>query len=209
MLAIRTIHSLLRLLILLATLTALAACEKVPPLPRLGPADVVVAFGDSLTYGTGANPDQSYPAVLGGLIGHPVVSAGVPGEVTADGRERLPGVLDQYQPKLVILCLGGNDMLRKTGDETIAANLRAMVKLMRERGVAVVLIGVPRPTLLGSPPEFYREIARESAIPYEGEAVKDVLYDRSLKSDPIHPNAQGYRRMAEAMAALLRKAGAV
>jgi lysophospholipase L1-like esterase len=181
----------------------------VPPLPRLASGDVVVAFGDSLTYGTGANQDESYPAVLGNLIGRQVVSEGVPGEVTARGLERLPEVLDRDQPKLVILCLGGNDMIHKVDDQTIASNLRAMIKEMRDRGIAVVLVGVPRPSLLGSPPEFYRDIAREFGIPYEGRVVKDVLYERDLKSDPIHPNAKGYRRMAEAVAELLRKAGAI
>jgi lysophospholipase L1-like esterase len=188
---------------------ALVACGKLPQLPRLAPGDVVVAFGDSLTYGTGANPDESYPAVLGRMTGRQVISAGVPGEVTAEGLARLPGVLDEYHPKLVILCMGGNDMLRKVDDAAIAANLRAMVREMRQRNIAVVLIGVPRPTLLGNPPKFYPEIAKEFGIPYEGEVVKDILYDRSLKSDPIHPNAQGYRKMAQAVAELLHEAGAV
>jgi acyl-CoA thioesterase-1 len=208
--AARTICLSPRLLALAWALALLAACgQKVPPLPRLVPGDVVVAFGDSLTYGTGANQDESYPAVLGNLIGRPVVSEGVPGEVTAQGLERLPEVLDRDQPKLVILCLGGNDMIHKVDDQTIASNLRAMIKEMRNRGIAVVLVGVPRPSLLGSPPEFYRDIAREFGIPYEGSVVKDVLYERDLKSDPIHPNAKGYRRMAEAVAELLRKAGAI
>jgi acyl-CoA thioesterase-1 len=208
--AARTICLSPRLLALAWALALLAACgQKVPPLPRLAPGDVVVAFGDSLTYGTGANQDESYPAVLGNLIGRPVVSEGVPGEVTAQGLERLPEVLDRDQPKLVILCLGGNDMIHKVDDQTIASNLRAMIKEMRNRGIAVVLVGVPRPSLLGSPPEFYRDIAREFGIPYEGSVVKDVLYERDLKSDPIHPNAKGYRRMAEAVAELLRKAGAI
>ncbi len=199
-----------RLLALAWVFVLLAACgQKVPPLPRLTPGDVVVAFGDSLTYGTGANQDESYPAVLGSLIGRKVVSEGVPGEVTAQGLERLPDVLDRDQPKLVILCMGGNDMIRKIDDRTIASNLRVMIKEMRDRGIAVVLVGVPRPTLLGSPPEFYRDIAREFGIPYESRVVKDVLYERDLKSDPIHPNAKGYRRMAEAVAELLRKAGAI
>jgi len=68
---------------------------------------------------------------------------------------------------------------------------------------------VPRPALLTSAPKFYEEIAREFGIPYEGAVVASVLYKPDLKSDFIHPNAQGYRRIAEALAELLRKAGAV
>lgn len=196
-------------LLLLLLAAALWACGTTPRLPRLAPEDVVVAFGDSLTHGTGASEGESYPAVLERLIGRRVVSAGAPGEVTEDGLQRLPGVLDEHQPKLVILCMGGNDMLRKLDEKVTAANLRAMVRTMRERGIAVVLIGVPKPQLLGGPPEFYSRIAEEFGIPYEGEVVKDVLHARDMKSDPIHPNANGYRRMAEAVAELLGDAGAV
>lgn len=189
---------------------ALAGCgDKVPQLPRLAPADVIVAFGDSLTDGTGAKEEESYPAVLSQLVSRTVVRAGVPGEVTARGLARLPGVLDEHRPRLVIVCLGGNDMLRKVRDAEIASNLRRIVRIIKERGIAVVLVGVPRPALLSGAPEFYAEIAGELDIPYEGSVVKSVLYAPDMKSDPIHPNAKGYRRMAEAIAELLRKAGAV
>lgn len=194
----------------LLLITVLAGCgEKVPRVPAVGPNDVIVAFGDSLTYGTGASENESYPAVLAQLIGRKVVRAGVPGEVTAQGLARLPEVLEEHRPSLVIVCLGGNDMLRKVSDPEIVKNLRAIVRALRERSVAVVLVGVPRPSLITSAPEFYAELGKEFGIPYEGRIVTDVLYQRGLKSDPIHPNALGYRKMAEAIAELLKKAGAI
>ena len=187
-----------------------AACgEKVPPLPRLGAGEVILAFGDSLTYGTGAGENQAYPRVLTGLIGREVVGAGVPGEVTTEGLERLPGAIEEFKPRILLLCLGGNDMLRKVDGATTEANLRAMVRLARERGVAVVLIGVPKPALFGGVVDFYEKIAGEFQIPLENEILHEVLFDNEFKSDQIHPNAKGYRRMAEAVADLLRKAGAV
>ncbi len=170
---------------------------------------MVVAFGDSLTFGTGATDEESYPAVLSGLIGRTVIRSGVPGEVTAQGLARLPDVIAEHNPRLVIVCLGGNDMLRKVADAEIRRNLAAIVKTLKERGIAAVLVGVPRPALITSAPEFYAEIAKEAGIPYEGKVVTSVLYSNETKSDPIHPNAKGYRRMAEAIAELLRKAGAV
>ena len=191
-------------------LLALAACSHAPPpLPHLAQDDVVLAFGDSLTYGTGVDTAQSYPAVLSQLIHRSVVSAGVPGEETAAGVARLPDELDKTQPKLLLLCLGGNDMLHKLAPATIAANLRSMVQMARQRGIAVVLIGVLEPKLFGGVPAFYAEIANAANVPYEDEAFKKVLFDNSKKSDPVHPNAAGYRIVAEKLAALLHAAGAV
>ena len=197
---------------LLAATTALAGCgrgPKVPGVASLGPNDVILAFGDSLTYGTGASEAESYPAVLAQLIGRKVIRAGVPGEVTAGGLARLADVLEEHRPALVIVCLGGNDMLRKQDEASIKANLREIIKTIKAGGSSVVLVGVPKPALITDAAPFYAEIAAEFDIPYEGRVVTDVLYQRDLKSDPIHPNAKGYRKMAEAIAALLKKAGAI
>jgi lysophospholipase L1-like esterase len=194
---------------LLIIVTCAACGPKVPPLPKLNAQDVVLAFGDSLTYGTGAAETESYPAVLQQMIGRPVVRSGVPGEVSAQGLERIDEVLDEIKPRLVIVCLGGNDLLRKVPDEQIASNLRGILRAVKAKGASAVLVGVPRPQLLSAAPEFYAQIAKEFDVPYEGASVKDVLYTAKLKSDPIHPNAAGYRQMAEAIAKLLKQAGAL
>jgi acyl-CoA thioesterase I len=196
--------------LLLVTSGTLAGCdERVPLLPKLAPGDVVLAFGDSLTYGTGALPAESYPEVLSTLIGREIIAAGEPGEQTAAGLERLDSVLDVYQPAIMLLCLGGNDMLRKVDPSVIEANLRRMIDKARLRGVAVVLIGVPKPALFGGTAEFYARIADDLALPFEGEILNDILKDNAYKSDPIHPNARGYRALAQALADLLRRTGAV
>ena len=166
-------------------------------------------FGDSLTFGTGATPTESYPAILERLVSRRVVNSGVPGEVTSEGLSRLPEVLEKEKPALLILCHGGNDLLRRLDRQQIVNNLRAMIRLARKRGVAVVIISLPAPGIALSPPPFYREIAAEMKIPIEEEALTMVLSDGSLKSDYILPNAAGYRRLAESIAALLRKSGAV
>ena len=198
------------LAMLLVAATALAGCgPKVPKVAPLGPNDVILAFGDSLTYGTGANTSESYPAVLAQLTGRKVVRAGVPGEVTEGGLARISEVLEAHRPALVIVCLGGNDMLHKRDEASTKANLREIIKTIKAGGTSVVLVGVPRPALITDAAPFYAEIAAEFDIPYEGKIVTDVLYQRALKSDPIHPNAQGYRKIAEAIAALLKKAGAL
>jgi lysophospholipase L1-like esterase len=195
---------------LLVLLAALAACGSgTPKLAQLPGDAVVLAFGDSLTFGTGADSQQSYPAQLEKLIGRKVVAAGVPGEVSSAGLARLPRLLEELQPKLVILCHGGNDFLRKLDDAQAANNIRAMVRLAKAQGAQVMLIGVPKPGLLLSTAGFYEDIAREFRLPYENAALKKILSDNELKSDLAHPNARGYARLAEAIAALLKKSGAV
>jgi lysophospholipase L1-like esterase len=202
--------SVTRLAIALLLIAALVGCgQKVPRLAPVGPGDVVVAFGDSLTYGTGAADHESYPAVLAQLIQRNVVRAGVPGETTVGGLARLEGVIEEHRPALVIVCLGGNDMLRRLDETQTRSNLREIIRTIKGRGIAVALVGVPKPALIASAPAFYAELAQEFAIPYEGKVVTDVLYRAELKADPIHPNAKGYRRIAEAIAELLKKAGAV
>jgi acyl-CoA thioesterase I len=184
-------------------------CGERPKLERLPSDAVVLAFGDSLTFGTGATEQESYPAQLEALIGRKVVRAGVPGEVSAQALARLPDALDEHAPKLLLLCIGGNDFLRRLGNPQAERNVRDMVQLAKSRGVAVLLIGTPEPGLSVSPPAFYAAIAKELRVPYEGGIIGEVLIDRALKADPIHPNARGYRIIAERLAEKLKQSGAI
>jgi acyl-CoA thioesterase I len=203
----RRMHARRAFLALCAAL--LAACGEAPKLAPLAPDAVVLAFGDSITYGTGAAAAESYPAQLERLIGRTVTNAGVPGEVSAQALRRLPSALDEHRPHLLVLCIGGNDFLRNLGKAQVAANVQTMVAVARQRGVDVVLIGTPEKGFTVTPPAFYADIAAQLGIPYEGKVIGEILRDSTLKSDPIHPNARGYRLIAERVAALLRDAGAL
>jgi lysophospholipase L1-like esterase len=198
-----------RFFIALLAVFLLAACDRAPTLPKLSPHDVIVAFGDSLTHGTGASEETAYPAVLASLTGRTVINAGVPGDTTGSALQRLPAVLDEYKPRLVLLCLGGNDMLRKQPDTATENNLRLLVQTIRASGAEVVLIGVPAPTLFGGAPDFYARVAKDMRLPLEEDVFSDVLRDNRLKADPIHANAAGYRVIAERLAEFLRETGAL
>lgn len=196
-------------LLLAAALLLPAACSKAPQLPLLHADATILAFGDSLTAGTGAGETESYPAVLARLTGRVVVNAGVSGEFSAAGLQRLPELLEREHPALLILCHGGNDLLARQDHQSIAGNLRAMIRLAGERGVPVLLVAVPSPDLSLKPPPFYEELSREFKIPIEQKALTHILAKGSLKSDHVHPNAAGYRRLAEALETLLKKGGAL
>lgn len=172
--------------------------ESAPPVQQLAPSDRILAFGDSITFGYGVNPSESYPAILSQLSGHSVVNAGVPGETSAQGLKRLPSVLKKNQVELMILCFGGNDIVQGKSRETLQKNLIAMIRMAKSKGMQVLLIGVPDITLIGlSALSLYKEIAKEENIPLLDSLLEEILSDSSLKSDRIHPNARGYRMMAE------------
>ena len=198
-----------RLFVLLMAAALLAGCGSRAKLEKLDGNAVILAFGDSLTFGTGAGPTESYPAALERNIGRKVVNAGVPGETSARGLERLPEVLGEVKPKLLILCHGGNDFLQRLEDAKAAANVRAMVQLARGQGVAVVLLATPKPGLPPSIPVFYGQIAKELGVPIEEGAVRSVLFDNRLKADMVHPNAAGYAQIAAAVEKVLKKSGAI
>ncbi|MDH5436558.1 MAG: arylesterase [Gammaproteobacteria bacterium] len=195
---------------ILLILILLTGCSSsVPQLPLLAPDSVILAFGDSLTYGSGVGEDDSYPAVLEQLTGLNVVNAGIPGEETPQGLNRLPQLLAEYKPALLILIHGGNDILRKRDLNKTVENLKAMIKIAKQHGTSVILLGVPKFGLLLSTAEFYPQIAQEFKIPFDGETIPDIESDNALKSDAIHPNAAGYRIMAEAVVTLLKESGAI
>jgi acyl-CoA thioesterase I len=195
---------------LFAALFTLGSCgQKSASLPRLDAQAVVLAFGDSLTYGTGAPPDESYPMHLERAIKRRVVPLGVPGEVSDGGRMRLEAVLEEVKPALLLLCHGGNDILQKRDEAALANNLRTMIQAARNRKIAVVLIGVPKPGLWLSTASVYETVAKDMNIPLEGKALASILGDNRLKADHVHPNSQGYAKLAGEIAKLLKERGAI
>ncbi|MFO8004617.1 arylesterase [Thioalkalivibrio sp.] len=196
---------------MLILLSVLGACTPQPEtLSPLATDATILAFGDSLTAGTGAATGSSYPTQLAALSGRQVINAGVPGELSSQGLARLPSVLDEHQPHLLILTHGGNDMLRRMDVEQTRNNLSAMIQLARERGMEVLLVAVPAPTVLRLRSEaIYGEIAEAFGIPVENGALARILSRDAMKSDPIHPNADGYRYLAEHIHRLLMETGAL
>lgn len=186
----------LRLVIWLAL--ALAACGP-PDVPNLyGPGTTIVCFGDSITFGVGAGGEPTYPEHLAGHLGVPVINAGVPGDTTAEALTRLPEALD-HDPWLVIVEVGGNDLLRRVPEERIEANLRAIVEGVLAAGAVPMLVEL-KGALLGSLEDEFERVANDYEVPLVEDALDDVLTDPRLKSDQIHPNAAGYEALAEAVA---------
>lgn len=173
---------------------------------RLQKNQRILAFGDSLTYGYGATIDESYPSILARKTGREVVNAGINGETSGEGRRRLPGLLDDGEITLIILCFGGNDILQKLPMTELKENLKQMIIMAKRRGIAVLLVSVPNLGLFGlSALPLYEEVASETGVPLLSGMLTEILSQPTLKSDQIHPNAAGYRKMAEKIYAKLQK----
>ena len=191
-------------LCLLACLLLLApGCGNETRLPPLQPGAVVLAFGDSITAGLGAGPGEDFPARLAAATGWQVVNAGVSGDTAREARERLAPLLAKWQPDLVIVELGGNDFLRQTPAARVGGYLREIVREAQASGARVALVAVPRLSLLRasvgalSDSPVYADIAAEEGVILIPDVLADILSDAGLRADEIHPNAAGYRQLAE------------
>lgn len=201
-----------RTLLALVVLLLAAACggSKESPLPA---GTKVLALGDSLTAPHGVRPGEDWPTLLGQRTSWTVINGGVSGDTSGGALERLPALLDEHQPKLVLVTLGGNEMLRKLPPAQTVANLGRIVDLARAAGAKVVLLATPKPSLAGavfnslSPPDFYADLAKEKKVPLIEEAIPKVLSDTALKGDQIHPNAAGHAKLGELIHADLKKIG--
>lgn len=195
---------------LLCAFASLALCSEAAELdrlPRLSPDATILAFGDSLTHGIGGS-GENYPRRLEQLIARRVINAGAPGETTAQGRSRLPGLLSRERPDLLILCLGINDFLQGIPAEEIRANLLAMLLAAQESGVPVLLLAVP-PRGSKTVAALFADAASAGEAVLDQRAMPEVLGNLGLKADLVHLNREGYRQLADRIAARLRALGAV
>jgi acyl-CoA thioesterase I len=192
----------------------LTACSK-PSEQPLSTGTKVLALGDSLTAGYGVAPLEAWPTLLARKTGWEIVNAGISGDTSAGGLQRLPDLLEEHAPTLVFVGLGGNDMLRRVPQTDTIANLNRIIEMIKARGAKVVLLATPRPSISGaifsnlSAAEFYRPIAEAHKIQIIEDALADVLSDNDLKVDALHPNAAGHVLLAKKIGDALQDIGYV
>lgn len=207
-------YSTLLVAVLAALLVLLGGCGREKHRQSAIPSGAsVLAIGDSVTYGTGAEKGMDYPARLAAMTGWIMHNHGVPGDTAAGVNERIVAALNETQPALVLLEIGGNDFLRKTPEAEVKERIRAILKQIRSRGVPVMLVAVPQASplgaLLGRLPDalLYAELGREENVAVAADVLADVLSEDGLKADAIHPNGAGYQKMAEGIADALTRSG--
>lgn len=195
----------------LSVAISVTGCGSEPQQDILPAGSTVVALGDSLTYGYGANPKTAYPTVLAELSKWNVVNAGVNGDTSADVLTRVNEVTEQ-NPDLVLLGVGGNDVLQRIAPDTTRANIVATIDTLQSNNIDVVLIAEPylsTSALFGKASDnpLYEDIAEAEGIPLYSDGWSTVLSDDALKSDKIHANAAGYRQFAEGLHEYLKDEG--
>lgn len=162
----------------------------------------IVALGDSLVYGTGATPGNGFVSRLSQQVGQPIINLGVPGDTTADVLGCLQK-LDAYNPKVVIVLVGGNDYLRRISDDTVFANLAKIIENIQDRGAIVLLVGI-RGGIVGDPyASRFKEVSNAYHTAYVPNALMGLFGDKRYMADQVHPNDAGYAKLAERIAPVL------
>jgi len=171
----------------------------------------IIAFGDSLTAGYGAQPGEDYPSRLAAIAGTPVINAGVSGDTTDTALARIDTDVLSRDPRVVIVGLGGNDFLRSAPIATTEANLRTIIEKIHAAGAMVVLLGYSFPSLSANYEKMYERIAKDEQCLLVPNVLRGIETNPQLKSDEIHPNGRGYQLIAERVAGpfakLMRRAG--
>lgn len=194
-------------------LAMLAGCGPSPRQFVVPAGQTVLAFGDSVTHGTGAGPGEDWPTLLAAATGWQMVNAGVPGDTAQAAQARLPALLAQHRPALVVIEIGGNDFLRRRTAADVKADVRGLIQAAKASGAQTVLVAVPALSLMaavaGRPSDapLYAELAEEEQVALVPEVFSRVLGDAALRTDPVHPNAAGYREMAQGLHQRLKALG--
>ena len=172
------------------------------------PVPVILVLGDSLSAGFGINRGQGWIRLLEDRLAaqglrYRLVNASISGETTAGGLSRLPRLLKEHQPEVLLLELGANDGLRGLPLGVMRDNLRAMVRLGRQAGARVLVTGLRLPPNYGASyidgfQAVFREVAAVEGVPLVADFLAGVVEDRALmQADDIHPNAQAQPRILD------------
>lgn len=180
-------------------------------------APTVLVFGDSLSAGYGIDVDQSWPALLQSRLEsqgyeHRVINASISGETTEGGVTRIARALENFNPELVILELGGNDGLRGFPPDRMKTNLQTIIETTKASGAAVIMLGIRIPTnygprYTGAFENVYRELADQLSVLWieffmEGIALNEEL----MQEDGIHPNASAQSILLDNAWPIIRQA---
>lgn len=163
----------------------------------------IIAFGDSLVQGVGSSNSNDFVSVLSRKIEIPIVNLGHSGDTTADGLARISN-LDKYNPKIVILLLGGNDYLKKVPITETENNLATIIKNIQNRGAIVLLLGVRGGLINDHFDSMFERLRSRYHTAYVSDVLSGLIADSRYMSDVVHPNDLGYSIIANRVYGVLK-----
>lgn len=187
----------------LVLLVAAAGCSRKPIQNTGSGGQNIICFGDSITLGYGVNLEEAYPAALAALTGLPVINAGVDGDTSKAALLRLKADVLTRNPRLVIVEFGGNDFLRKIPREETFDNVRSMLRRIQAQGAMVAIADVSAGLFMREYRWTLRRIAKEEGALFIPGILRGIITDPRLKTDAVHPNAAGYKLIAQRIAAVI------
>lgn len=175
------------------------------PVEKIAKEGPVIFFGNSLTVGVGAGKGQNFPTLIAAELNLTnVINAGIPGDTTKTALNRLQRDVLDADPSIVVVELSGNDFLRRVPRDTTINNLDSIVRQIRKIGSRVVLIHIKFPRNNGDYEKGFQEIAKKYDAALVRNVLGGVIGNPSLMADNIHPNAAGYKIMAEKIAKVIK-----
>jgi acyl-CoA thioesterase-1 len=157
----------------------------------------IICFGDSITAGSGVSEREAYPHLLSEMLDYSVINAGRDGEIASNGLSRLDEDVLSHQPRLVIIEFGGNDFLIRLPLSETVNNIRIMTERIQANGAMVAIADVSSGMIMKNYQKSYERLARQTKSIFIPNLLKGIITNPSLKTDYIHPNADGHRAIAE------------
>jgi lysophospholipase L1-like esterase len=159
--------------------------------------EIIICFGDSLTYGTGAGKGMDYPSQLANMIRNPVINRGIPGDTTSSALRRLSRDVLSKNPDIVLITLGGNDLKNGVSRDIAFGNLKQIVQAIQRQDAKVVIGGLRFPQMDRGFGKGYENLARQTGAVLIPNILAGIAENPNLMADPIHPNNSDYRIIAQ------------
>ncbi|MDP2927195.1 MAG: GDSL-type esterase/lipase family protein [Candidatus Omnitrophota bacterium] len=184
-------------LVFVIPLIILCGCAK-PEIRNLdAKGSSIICFGDSITFGYGANSGEDYPTALGKLVRLSVVNSGVDGDTTFEALERLENDVLDKDPRLVIVEFCGNDFLKKIPKEDTVKNLTQIIERIQEKGAMVALVDISAGVFFQEYRQAFKKLAAQKKAIFIPVLLNRIITNPAMKSDFFHPNARGYQVIAK------------
>jgi len=175
----------------------LAGCAKKEIRNINSKGENIICFGDSITFGYGVNPGEDYPSDLAKMLNMPVINAGLDADTSSGGLQRIDAEVLEKDPLLVIIEFGGNDFLKKIPLGQTLKNIETMIQKIQEKGAMVALVDVRMGFVMRDYGSKYKRLSQKYNTIFTEPALSGIITNPQLKSDFFHPNADGYKLIAQ------------